>query len=345
DGVYIWFYQVNDSSNNTNYSNNFTLTIDKIVPNIDFTSPTLSTGSSITAKNIEINVTVNDTNFKNLSIYLFNSTRGLINSSNTTNSSLYVNFQGLPDGDYYFNATTYDLAGNINYTETRKINIYTETTNPSQGSNSITYIVFYERLCQLTYPLALNNSDATNLEIYNANTVYNYIHNWQFICSDKMNLTLNPGYVCNKIYYFLLGTKSLNQTISEINKEVNVSDYLFSHYLNNYNKECYLNNYSAIIEEKAGTIYINETQEIRVCQLKESEIDKYYIPFFVFYFGVTDCETMNNFNWLFKFENKNNNLSIIGIKLWVIFLILSAIIIFAIYKVNGNFKKFFKKKD
>src|SRR3989337_2062461 len=65
-----------------------------------------------------------------MTIRLFNFA-GLINSSTSTNSSLFINFSGLADGYYYLNATAYGLFGNPNSTETRTILLDTNAPNIS----------------------------------------------------------------------------------------------------------------------------------------------------------------------------------------------------------------------
>ncbi|MCX8194456.1 MAG: hypothetical protein N3G19_03835, partial [Candidatus Pacearchaeota archaeon] len=100
-------------------------TIDNTPPSIQFVSPTEINGTTINRNYIQVNVTASDagTGLKNITIYLYNST-GLINSSSSTTSPLFVNFTGLGEGIYYFNATAYDNWNNTNSTETRNVTIY-----------------------------------------------------------------------------------------------------------------------------------------------------------------------------------------------------------------------------
>ncbi|MCU0642547.1 MAG: hypothetical protein MUF61_03160, partial [archaeon] len=71
---------------------------------------------------IAVNVTANDSALATVNISLYNST-GLVNNTGAISSPLFVNFTGLRNGIYYFNATACDYSGNCNYTETRMINI------------------------------------------------------------------------------------------------------------------------------------------------------------------------------------------------------------------------------
>ena len=91
-------------------------------PDINFTDPTPLNGSLLNYNSIFVNVSANDTNLETIVIYLYNST-SLINFTNSSTSPLTINFTDLPDGIYYINATANDTAGNLNYTETRQIQI------------------------------------------------------------------------------------------------------------------------------------------------------------------------------------------------------------------------------
>ncbi|MEM4714053.1 MAG: PGF-pre-PGF domain-containing protein [Candidatus Nanoarchaeia archaeon] len=99
--------------------------VDTIAPTIHFVSPTEISGSTINRNYIQVNVTASDsgTSLKNITIYLYNSTGSLINSTNSTSSPLFANFTGLAEGLYYFNATAYDNSNNSNVTETRNVTI------------------------------------------------------------------------------------------------------------------------------------------------------------------------------------------------------------------------------
>ncbi len=116
-------------------------------PALSFVSPTETNASTITRSNIVVNITASDINpLSILEVKLFNSSRIEINSSNSTSSPLFINFTGLADGLYYFNATANDSIGNLNSSETREVTIDTTvtsspTTTPSpesdgQSSNS-----------------------------------------------------------------------------------------------------------------------------------------------------------------------------------------------------------------
>ena len=66
---------------------------------------------------------------KNITIRLYNST-SLVNSTTSTTSPLFVNFTNLAIGQFFFNATAFDNAGNKNNTETRNVTVNYDATPP-----------------------------------------------------------------------------------------------------------------------------------------------------------------------------------------------------------------------
>jgi len=131
EGSNTWTLYCNDSLGNKN-SSTITFSIDSIYPTINFTSPTETSGSLInTRNNIVVNVTANDTNLQAIRVYLYNSTKGEINSTSISSiSPLFINFTSLANGLYFFNASANDSAGNINWTETRNVTIFYDVTFP-----------------------------------------------------------------------------------------------------------------------------------------------------------------------------------------------------------------------
>jgi uncharacterized Fe-S cluster protein YjdI len=114
----LWFFNVTalNSSSWSNSTSTRNVTIDTIYPTITNGTRTESDASILNRNNIYINMSSSDTNLANITIYLYNSSRSLINSSNGTGASVAVNFTDLSDVDglYYFNATACDRAGNCN---------------------------------------------------------------------------------------------------------------------------------------------------------------------------------------------------------------------------------------
>ena len=199
--VYYVNLTVCDLAGNCVSNNTFNFT-SGISTEINFTNPTLSSGSSITAKNIEINVTASfAAGLKNITIYFYNST-DLINSTNSTSSPLYINFQNLADGVYYFNATAYDNTGIPNSTETRNITIYTEGTGGNIGNfypnyslkvNLITH--YYRNNIEVNQTVYTSERNFTFLWI----VWYHYIYSKSFdsVSFDIQAYNPNPYFIDN----------------------------------------------------------------------------------------------------------------------------------------------------
>ncbi len=144
DGLYYFNATAYDAATNTNKTETRNMTIDATNPTITFSAPTTNTTAYTNLSYISANVSANDTNMANITIYLYNST-GLYNS---TTSPLFINWTGLPDGLYYFNATAYDDATNTNKTETRGVTIDTQApivtmTSPSGIINSNSFALSF----------------------------------------------------------------------------------------------------------------------------------------------------------------------------------------------------------
>ena len=131
EDTYKWNCKGYDNSSNSAWSSegNYTITLDTIKPTINFTDYTTSAGN-YSQNWIAANVSASDggVGIDTIAIYLHNST-GLVNSTNSSTSPLFINFTSLDDGTYYLNATANDTASNSNLTETRTITL--DTTAPT----------------------------------------------------------------------------------------------------------------------------------------------------------------------------------------------------------------------
>lgn len=88
--------------------------------------------------------------------------------------------------------------------------------------------------------LILNAKEKTNIT-YTFEQVKEYIENWQFFCSDKINRTLNEEFVCGKVKEFRIEHETFTVfDIDELNEEMNItiSNSLIIHYINNYEPLC-----------------------------------------------------------------------------------------------------------
>lgn len=98
-------------------------------PVVSYVSPSTGVGT-FSQDYIEVNITASDNDgIANITIYLYNSSKDLINSSNASSSNLFVNFTNLNDGVYYVNSTAYDTVGTNGSSSTRQIIL--DTVNPA----------------------------------------------------------------------------------------------------------------------------------------------------------------------------------------------------------------------
>jgi uncharacterized delta-60 repeat protein len=182
-------------------SANVTFFIDSIMPEINFTEPTIEAGASPQSA-IWANVTANDTNLATIKIYLYNSTE-LLNSTDSSigELSLFVNFTSLADGIYYLNASANDTAGNTNWTETREIvlNAYyplLTIISPANNSwqNGLRFNVSINKLgiCWATF----NDTNITLLNVSSTWTSF-YYFNASGVNETSQNNTYNVTFYCN----------------------------------------------------------------------------------------------------------------------------------------------------
>ncbi|MFC1728295.1 Ig-like domain-containing protein [Nanoarchaeota archaeon] len=134
EGSYYLNATANDTAGNLNYTETRNIILDNTYPSITFENPTPSSGTVQNISSLLINVSASDTNFANITTYLYNETTQ-ISKATVSNTVQFSNFVGLPNGIYYFNATAYDDAGNVNYTETRNVTINRSINAPPYWSN------------------------------------------------------------------------------------------------------------------------------------------------------------------------------------------------------------------
>ena len=130
--TYTWNVSCSDNATNVGSAAQDFI-IDLVLPAISFESPTLDSGN-YSSDSIVINVSITDDNSNTTIIELFDVAGSLINSSTNSSSPVFVNFTNLPDGTYFFNATTNDTIGNTNSTRTRIIEI--DSSNPTISINA-----------------------------------------------------------------------------------------------------------------------------------------------------------------------------------------------------------------
>ncbi|MDA0524439.1 Ig-like domain repeat protein [Methanococcoides alaskense] len=127
DGTYYLNSTVEDLAGNVNTTSTLTITLDSTMPVIDFNDGATDAGN-FSQDWILGNLSFSDSWINSSAIYLYNSS-GLVGSSTSGVSPHSYNFTSLADGSYQMNASVWDFAGNINYTETRGILL--DTAEPS----------------------------------------------------------------------------------------------------------------------------------------------------------------------------------------------------------------------
>ena len=165
DGSYTLTVYANDSLGNLGLrERNFS--VDTLYPLIDYLENTLPNSSNVSRSWIFVNVSVTEPNLNYINFTLYG-LGGLVNATSYNDGTSIVNWTGLSDGDYQYNASVADFARNINYTQTRDIRLDTTVPSaflPDPQNNSY--------VNNMTQNLTVNVSD--NLGLYNGTLlVYN----------------------------------------------------------------------------------------------------------------------------------------------------------------------------
>ena len=142
DATYIANLATVDNATNAN-STAFYIRVDATIPTSAINNISKKVNNSwINNRMLSINFTASDTNIKNWSLYVYNTTDIFNNSPSgwnytyyESNTSAEVNFSAPRDGTYFFNLTTNDNASNAN-TTAKLFYIRVDATNPSIGTPS-----------------------------------------------------------------------------------------------------------------------------------------------------------------------------------------------------------------
>ena len=184
EGIHNWTCEVCSNISACFTAGIFLLDVNT-TPNIAFGIGVYPDYSNITNDFFNVNVTLTETFFKNVTfdLYLAN---GVLNQTETfTDATRSRNWTDLPDATYSYNVTTATTTNQFNNTATRNITI--DTTSPAVNVFYPTENIEYQ---ELNTNLSLNwSANDTNLDtcIYNYNTT-----NMTATCSDNqtnMNIT------------------------------------------------------------------------------------------------------------------------------------------------------------
>jgi len=212
DGTYYLNSTVKDLAGNINTTSTLNITLDTTMPVIDFNDGATDAGN-FSQNWILGNLSFSDAWINSSAIYLYNES-GLVDSSISGVSPHSYNFTSLADGSYQMNASVWDLAGNVNYTETRAILL--DTSEPSIGHGTGTPSGNFSQDWIFGNVTAIDSHGLSNLTI----SLYNIsglVDSNATEVSDS--LTYNFTGLADGTYY-------LNSTVEDLSGNVNATSTL-----------------------------------------------------------------------------------------------------------------------
>jgi len=156
DGNYNWTCEAFDDLNQSTTAGEFFFAINT-TPFIEFVAPTYANATNLTTNYIPANISLTETYFANLTIYLYNSS-GLFQSVTFTNSTRFYNFTSCLCDNYYLNATIWTTTGQSNSTETREYII--DRTAPTTNLIYPTATNYSTLQTELNYSISDTHLDA-----------------------------------------------------------------------------------------------------------------------------------------------------------------------------------------
>ncbi|MEK7184729.1 MAG: hypothetical protein AAB683_01160, partial [Patescibacteria group bacterium] len=249
-GSSTWKVYANDTRGNQN-SSSVTFFVDSEIPTVSLVSPTETNGTTLGRNYIQVNVTASDTDFNAITIRLYNSTNNLIRTNTSTTSPFFINYTGLSEGNYSFNATANDTLNNQASTETRTVSLARPSLAILRPENE-TY--FSNISLHLNFSVSLQDYIMYNLD-NTANTTI------------SGNTTFNTTTGSHTLYLF--ANNSVGTTAKNVTFTINISRFkvIYSNYKGNgsstdFNVSSYedIQNLSEIILERTsyGKIRFNE---------------------------------------------------------------------------------------
>jgi hypothetical protein len=152
DGTYNWTFNASNGSVYNVTVPTFNFTVDTTIPNITYHSSSIGNNTNKSDNSFYVNVSVNETNFGNITFLIMNST-GVINTtrSNLSTTTGY-NFSDMGDSIYEYNVTVVDNASNKNVTLTRTITIDSSSPvlNVGVSASPIAYNTEITFTCDVT---------------------------------------------------------------------------------------------------------------------------------------------------------------------------------------------------
>jgi len=163
-GTINWTWYFNDTAGNSNQSDIWTVTLVEATAavniSVNFSTPTPKSGDII---KMQTYITINTTfSGDNVTVYLYNSSKALVNTSSGTSSPYIFNFTGLNGGVYYFNATTFNGSSSNSTNHTRNILVIPD----GNGANVESYVKISNGLAGFT-PSGLGSNDYFGFDVTN----------------------------------------------------------------------------------------------------------------------------------------------------------------------------------
>lgn len=218
DGVYYFNATVNDTYGNANDTSTRTVIVDTTNPLISFGAGTLNDNVNVTQSNIYMNVSVTETNEKNITFTIYNSSGSSINSTTYTDGTRVYNVTSLSDGTYTYNVTMYDYAGNTNTTGRTitldNTGLVLSFVTPSEVAGANISQDFIE--INVTASDDLVEIDTFNISLYNSSFDVIYSNS-----STSSPLYVNYSSLSDGTYYFnVTGNDSLGNTANSSTRTV-----------------------------------------------------------------------------------------------------------------------------
>jgi hypothetical protein len=229
DAAHYWtvHYYCNDSNGNVNNSHHYEFGVDTQFANITYNVSTPVDGANL-SNSLYVRVNIDETNLNNVTFRLYNGTgfTNISSESATLNAGIknpFVNWTGLANGNYTYNVSVFDTAGNFNSTESRTVTISsTDVTPPGVTINSPTDKNYSTSSIDLNVSLSEDvyycsyslDSGVTNVSMENSatsNVTYNSTNNSiadghytaRFYCNDtsnNWNLSESTGFTIDTLY-------------------------------------------------------------------------------------------------------------------------------------------------
>ncbi|MEK6936435.1 MAG: LamG-like jellyroll fold domain-containing protein, partial [Nanoarchaeota archaeon] len=196
-GYYIWSAVACDELDRCNRSDNRTFTIDTKLPNLTVNTPINTTNQ--TSTQVTFNVTPQDVNVKNVTLYgnwsgtfEFNATNTSLNSGNDVIFTINISQSDtLTDGVYLWSTIACDSAGNCNRSSNRTFTIDTKLPNFTANSPSNTT---NQTSTQVTFNVFSQDVNIENVTLYgnwSGSLAFNATNSSANLSGNNVTFTIN----------------------------------------------------------------------------------------------------------------------------------------------------------